>query len=227
MRCSSTAGFQGSSRLMQALAARCRLRPTPPASVAKSTRHAGSSWNSTMFWVRRFWPSSPVKNAGLTPSRASWSRVAQCASRSMRRHWLKTTTLRPSVSASWPISSRSSRSFGLDSPRSWSVGRAIRDRSGQTCSKRSWARPLEMIRWVVSRLIRRRNSACVSGRRLRGQDLRDRLVERVVLVDLFCGHLDGNSRVGPRRELVSTSCRTRRTMQRPAGFAGSRGFGRR
>ena len=38
MRCSSTAGFQGSSRLMQALAARWRLRPTPPASVRNSTR---------------------------------------------------------------------------------------------------------------------------------------------------------------------------------------------
>jgi hypothetical protein len=102
--------------LMQALAARCRLRPTPPASVAKRTRHAGSSWNSTIFCVRRFWPSSPVKNAARTLSRASSSRVAQCASRSIRRHWLNTTTLRPWATAIWPISSRSSKSFGLDSP---------------------------------------------------------------------------------------------------------------
>ena len=40
------------------------------------------------------------------------------------------------------------------------------DRSGQISSKRSWARPLEMIRWVVRSLIELRNSAWVSGRRL-------------------------------------------------------------
>lgn len=48
-------GVPGSSMLMQPLAARCRLRPTPPASVAKSTRHAGPSWKS----VRRAPPSAP------------------------------------------------------------------------------------------------------------------------------------------------------------------------
>ena len=53
MRCSSTAGFHGSSRLMQALAARWRLSPTPPASVRNMTAASGSSWKSTMFCVRR------------------------------------------------------------------------------------------------------------------------------------------------------------------------------
>ena len=42
---------------------------------------------------------------------------------------------------------------------------ALRSRTvGQTSRNRSWARPLQTIRWSVSRLIRRRNSAWVSGR---------------------------------------------------------------
>ena len=92
--------------------------------------------------------------------------MAQCASRSIRRHWLNTTTLRRWATAIWLSSSRSSRSFGLDSPRSVeSEGRSILDRSGHIASKRSCARPLAMIRWVVSSVMSRRNSAWVSGRR--------------------------------------------------------------
>src|SRR3989442_1566866 len=166
-RCSRTAGFHGSSMLRQALAARWRSRPTPPASVAKRMRHAGSSWTSTMFCVRRFWPSSPVKNAARTLSRASTSRVAQCASRSILRHWLNTTTFRAWSRASWPSSSRSSRSFGHASPfNADSLGRSSLDRSGQTSSKRSWARPLAIIPWAVSSDISRTNSGSVSARRL-------------------------------------------------------------
>ena len=59
-----------------------------------------------------------------------------------------------------------------------------------------------MMRCVVSSVIRRRNSACVERTPLRAaEDLRDRHVERVVLVDLLGRHLDGNARVGPRGQL--------------------------
>ena len=74
------------------------------------------------------------------------------------------TTLRPWSSTSWRTSWRSSSSLGAESP--WitlSSGAQLRI-AGQTSSNWSWARPLEMIRWVVSRLISRRNSAWVSGR---------------------------------------------------------------
>jgi hypothetical protein len=184
IRCSSTAAFHGSSMLMHALAARCRFRPTPPASVAKRTRHAGSSWNPTMFCVRRFWPSSPVKNAVRTLSRASTSRVAQCASRSILRHWLNTTTLRSWSRASWPISSRSSRSFGRQplqgglrrplEPRQVrpdllepELGQAIRD---DPLSGKQHHQPQEL---------RLRERPPLRSR----QKLRDRHVEGVVLLD--------------------------------------------
>ena len=95
-----------------------------------------------------------------------------------------------------------------------SVGRSIRDRSGQICSKRSCARPLAMMRCVVSSDIRRRNSACVSGRRF----ARPRICA-IGMLSASCSSIcsaviSTGIRVSVRAgSCESTSCRTRRTMQ--------------
>ena len=101
------------------------------------------------------------------------------------------------------MSWRSSRSLGDDKPLITLSSGCTTAIAGQTSSNRSCAIPFEMIRWVVRRLISRRNSACVSGRFCRDSQQRDdRLDERVVFFDLLRGQLDRHARVGARRELV-------------------------
>ena len=137
----------------------------------------------------------------MTPSRASWSRVAQCASRSIRRHWLNTTTLRPSVERELTdqlaqlqqLRARQSPKRGVGGPLDprqvgpdlleAQLGQAV----GDDALRGEQGHQAEELR------LRERAPLCAA------EDLRDRHVERVVLVHLLRGHLDGNPRVGPRR----------------------------
>ena len=61
-------------------------------------------------------PLGPGEEPGAEAVSASRSPTAQCARVSIRRHWLKMTTLRPCSSTSCRTSWRSSSSLGADSP---------------------------------------------------------------------------------------------------------------
>jgi hypothetical protein len=76
----------GQLEVDDAIRSALEVRPTPPASLAKSMRNVGSSWNSTMFCVRRRCRSAPVKNPARRPCPPNRSSTAQCDRWSIRRH---------------------------------------------------------------------------------------------------------------------------------------------
>jgi hypothetical protein len=83
-------------------------------------------------------------------ARASTSAVTHAASRSMRRHWLNTTTLRCWVTTRSVMRSRNSMSLGLSSFASKRSDRSpARSRVGHTSTKSRSAMPLQIMRCSV------------------------------------------------------------------------------
>ena len=107
MRCSNRAGFQGGSKLMTA-DADWRLRPTPPASVDRKTMQLGSSRKRSISAPRLGEGTPPCRETKSIPSLASSSP----ARRVIRSYSLKTTTFRPSSTASSRMISLNSSSLG-------------------------------------------------------------------------------------------------------------------
>ena len=107
LRCSSTAGFQGTSRLTST-APLCRLSPTPPASVDRNTCTASSSRNRSI--------SSPRLAVGTPPCRRTQPRPRRAIRASaicvIRSHWEKTTALSPDCRQTSLRMSASSSSLG-------------------------------------------------------------------------------------------------------------------
>ena len=214
MRCSSTAGFHGSSRLMQALAARCRFRPTPPASLRNM--HADArvvvEVDDALRALRR--------SLGAGEEDRAHARVAEQVAQAP----LREAQHAPPLAEHHDLAPLREDEVGDQAPeldRAWAQkspsssaasGRAFAY-AGQISSKRSCPSPFAMMRCCVRSCISRRNSACVSGRwRPRPQELRDRLVQLVVLLELR----SASSRRGracrcAAGAAASTSCRTRRT----------------
>ena len=156
-----------------------------------------------MFCVRRFWPSSPVKNAGSDalarelvarrpvrepehpPPLAEHHHLAPFGQRELTDQLAQLHQLRarksPKRGVRGPLDPRQIGPDLLEAQLGQAVGDdALRgEQRHQTQELRLRERPP-----------------------LRAaEDLRDRQVERVVLVHLLRGHLDGNPRVGPRGQL--------------------------
>jgi hypothetical protein len=79
MRCSITAGFQGSSRLTQAFAAYAAGSSPLPGVAQEHPAHPRFLVKATMLAARIRWLSSPVKNSDDRPASASTSRTAHSA----------------------------------------------------------------------------------------------------------------------------------------------------
>jgi len=116
MRCSSTAGFHGRSRLMTMLPA-CKFNPTPPASVDRNILHSGSSKNRSTSIPRFLDGTSPVS---FTHPILDFSSTGSVKA-NMVDHWLKMIALRPFPTISSARISRSSRSLGEVFSRSFGL----------------------------------------------------------------------------------------------------------
>ncbi len=93
------------------------------------------------------------------PLGRSRSDTAHAASSSIRRHWLKTTTLRFWVTTRLLTSSRNSLSLGVASD-SMQLGRGrAQSQVRPSLVEVELSHPVEITRWVASKLISRRNSA--------------------------------------------------------------------
>ena len=179
MRCSSTAGFHGTSRLMTVSAA-CRFSPVPPASVLRNTRHV-----RVVAEALQQRPRGPCR-ARRRAARRSRRRAASSTSaalRSITSHWLNTTTLCAALR----------RQFAAPAPRTRpaSARRSSACRTGTCCRTASAG-------WRGSARMRLRSS---SVRYFFCSSRAERRLLLLVRAALLVGHLDEDGVVGARRQL--------------------------